>query len=75
MTNLNSSHSLVVIDASKDQPIGGINIPLYEMTPDKRTKIRKLLNEPEKVSYNYISWLLLARNTIAVILLLYVSDT
>lgn len=39
-------------DASKERPIGGINIPLYEVTPDKRTKIKKLLNEPEKVRFH-----------------------
>lgn len=42
---------MAVIDEPKDQPIGGINIPLYEVTPGKQTRIRKLLNEPEKVSF------------------------
>lgn len=36
-------------DASKDLPIGGISVPLYEVTPGQRTNIRKLLGDPEKV--------------------------
>jgi hypothetical protein len=45
-------YSVVVIyrhDTSKDQPIGAINVPLYEVTPNKKTKIRKILNAPEKI--------------------------
>ena len=47
-----SIHSLVVIDrhdASKHQAIGGISVPLYEVTPGKKVKIKKLLNDPAKV--------------------------
>jgi Ca2+-dependent lipid-binding protein len=46
------SLTVVVIyrhDTSKDQPIGAINVPLYEVTPNKKTKIRKILNAPEKI--------------------------
>ena len=42
---------MAVIDEPKDQPIGGINIPLYEVAPGKPTRVKKLLNEPEKVSF------------------------
>jgi Ca2+-dependent lipid-binding protein len=51
------SLTVVVIyrhDTSKDQPIGAINVPLYEVTPNKKTKIRKILNAPEKVRTRYI---------------------
>ena len=36
-------------DASKNHPIGGISVPLYEVTPGQKTNIRKLLGDPEKV--------------------------
>ena len=37
-------------DASKDHAIGGISVPLYEVTPGQRSNIRKLLGDPEKVN-------------------------
>ena len=36
-------------DASKNHPIGGISVPLYEVTPGQKSNIRKLLGDPEKV--------------------------
>lgn len=48
--------SLAVIDhddIGKDDPLGGISIPLYEVIPGIRVHLRKLLNDPSKVSWLY----------------------
>lgn len=48
--------SLAVIDhddIGKDDPLGGISIPLYEVIPGIGVHLRKLLNDPSKVSWLY----------------------
>ena len=38
-------------DIGKDDPMGGIVIPLYEVIPGKRIKLHRLFDEPTKVRF------------------------
>ena len=50
-------HSVIAIDhddIGKDDPLGGILVPLYEVIPGKRIRLQKLFDEPTKVRLIFV---------------------